>query len=92
MIDFAPLVYDKLLQKHGAAFQIDMAAEKMAELMLVIRQFRRGATDRAGVAAAVAEVQIHLEQVRLVVGADLVDGARAAKIELLDRSLQKGNS
>ena len=99
---WTPFVGDKLealyraaLDRWGADLQADMAVEEMAELTKALIKFRRFPTDktRAAVANEIADVEIMLEQLRMIFRNDTsVEMARARKLARLETRLLEGDS
>jgi hypothetical protein len=99
--EWSPFVGDKLkalylkaLDRWGPDLQVDMAVEEMAELTQALVKARRSGIPptekaRAAVAEEMADVEIMLEQLRLIFRNETsVEMARARKLARLERRLE----
>lgn len=91
-------LYRKAIDKWGVDAQLDMLAEECAELIHArMRLLRAEAPARAGVLEAamdhfveeLADVEIVVEQARLIVGPERVDEAKQRKLERLEKMLEE---
>jgi len=82
-------VYRAAVEKWGVYDQIDMAIEECAELIVALKHCKRGRCGGVEVAEEIADVEIMLEQLRVVFGDAAVDTVKQRKIERL-RELVEG--
>lgn len=61
-------VYQRAIEKWGPDFQIDMAIEECAELILALRHYGRGRAHIADVQNEIADVEIMIEQLKIIFG------------------------
>ncbi len=72
------------VQKYGTDAQLCQIQEEAAELIAAISHFRRGRSDsRAKLLEELADMEIMLEQARVIFGDDAVTTAATPKIERL---------
>ena len=81
----AEKLYTEALRKWGQIAQIDQCIEECGELVAALQQFKRGRP--VNVITEIADVTIMAEQMRLMFGADTVDGLKESKLERLERRL-----
>lgn len=71
----------------GEEAQIDMVGEEATELATAIFQYWRGRVDKEELAKEAADVEIMLEQLRVIIGDSIVDREKARKIRRLRNRL-----
>jgi hypothetical protein len=82
-------LYLRALDQWGYEVQMDMAAEECAGLIVAINHSKRGrAADLAG---EIADVEIMTGQLRLMIGAEAVEQAKAQNLERLLATLDELN-
>ena len=89
MDDMQKLTIQRAINYFGADMQTQKALEEMGELIVELARRNTGRYDRAHVAEEVADVMIMMEQMRLMIGPDLVDIYIDQKIERLDKKLSE---
>lgn len=77
-------VYRKTLAKWGVDAQYDQAVEECAELIAVLKHFRRGKADAERVIEELADVWLMVGQLTFMFGEDKVRQAVAAKLTKLE--------
>lgn len=80
-------VFEDAIDKWGVESQIVMAQEECAELITELARDYRGRSDDDALAEEIADVQIMMEQLELVVGRERVREAREGKLERLRERL-----
>lgn len=76
---------------YGRDAQLKVLLEEMAELQQVICKTWRGDIDHAHIAEEIADVEIMLEQTRMIFDIDsLVQEYQRAKLDRLERRLEGG--
>lgn len=85
-------IFTEALQRWGAPAQIEMAIEEMAELTLELQHDKRGRSSHENIASEVADVEIMMGQLRVLLGDDLVEGARTLKLARLEQRLAKARA
>lgn len=88
MLDYEE-IYRASLAKWGLEGQYDQAVEECAELIAVLKHFRRGKADAEEVIAELADVTLMVGQLIHIFGQDRVQAAIDAKIEKLRKHLQE---
>lgn len=85
----------RAVQKWGAANQLDMAVEEAAEFIVEVQHYKRERDNRAKLVEEIADLEIMLEQVRVILDASANDAgeygmagaeiaaAKSAKLERL---------
>lgn len=76
-------IYDAVVERYGAEAQLRMAMEKCSELTVAICHYLRGRIPARRVAEEVADVQIMMEQLYALLGAELVDVEKDQKLKWL---------
>lgn len=89
MTDQEKKILQQAINKFGPSAQYDKAVEELAECIVAIRHFAHLRNSRTDLASEVADVEIMMEQVRLMIGEDLVDAARAKKLARLELMAQR---
>lgn len=80
-------IYRRALQTWGATAQLDKATEECCELGAELARYQNGISGEAELAREIADAEIMIEQLRLILGDSCVDDARAEKLERLDNRL-----
>lgn len=80
-------IYRATLAKWGEDGQYDQAVEECAELITVLKHFRRGKADAAAVINELADVTLMVGQLSYMFGEAEVQKAIGAKLEKLGRLL-----
>ena len=80
-------LYARAVETWGERAQTDIAIEELAEAIVAIQHWRRKRCNATFVAQEIADVLIVAEQMRLIVGAESVDAAKAEKLDRLKRRL-----
>lgn len=80
-------LYARAVATWGDRAQTDIVLEELAELIVAIQHWRRGRCNETFVAQEIADVMIVAEQMRLIVGAEVVDAAKVEKLDRLRRRL-----
>lgn len=80
-------IYRATLEKWGEDGQYDQAVEECAELITVLKHFRRGKADAAAVINELADVTLMVGQLSYMFGEAEVQKAIGAKLEKLGRLL-----
>ena len=93
MTDMERKTFCAALSRYGAQAQITMVFEEMAELQDVLCKFLRGrvgGNTRANIAEEIADVEIMLEQLKLMFNIrDEVTQQRTAKLQRLDNRISQ---
>ena len=82
-------IYILALDKWGVHIQTDMFVEEAAEAIQAISHYRRGRCDLDVVCGELADLQVMLEQMKIVFGTDRFEKIFAEKIVALDEKLSK---
>ena len=85
-------IYKRAVDLWGQPTQIDMAIEECAELIKQLSKIDRrvNGSDEYKVAEEVADVEIMMEQLRYIIGADKVDVVKRRKLERLLNLIKYG--
>ncbi len=75
--------------KWGELAQLDVAIEECAELMVKMSHVKRGRAHIMQIAEEVADVEIMMEQLRVMVGPNKVQQFRATKLARLAKRVGK---
>jgi NTP pyrophosphatase (non-canonical NTP hydrolase) len=81
-------IYALALTTWGEQAQLGLLQEECAELIAAVSRFHRGRCDGREVANEVADVLIMCEQMKLIVGSELVDEAIRRKLVRLKQRLR----
>lgn len=73
-------IYRATVDKWGAEAQYDQAVEECAELIAVLKHFRRGKADADAVVAELADVTLMIGQLSWMLGEEKVRAAVTAKL------------
>lgn len=87
-------IYQKALETFGHAPQLNQAQEEAAEFIVAVNHFRRGRGGaQLALAAEIADLEIMLAQVRLILGADAaIDRLKNEKLVRLSRLISTKES
>lgn len=80
-------LYEASLGKWGAAAQSDQAVEECAELITILKHYRRGRADEEAVAEELADVYLMLGQLIYMIGEERVAAAVERKVARLRQHL-----
>lgn len=83
-------IYARALEHYGSMDQMGQCIEECVELIVALRQFKRGRVTGHLVAEEVADVLIMAEQMRLIFGAADVDEAKRMKLARLEKRMDGG--
>lgn len=81
-------IYLQAINAWGTGSQLDMLVEECAELIVAVKQHRRGRVGVEAVAEEIADVQIMTEAVSLLVGAKKVADIKQSKLDRLRERLK----
>ena len=82
-------VYQKAITIYGSKNQIDMMLEEMSELQKELCKFRRGRNNLDNIAEEIADVEIMLEQMKIIFDVkDKVNIYKDFKIKRLEKRLE----
>ena len=73
-------LYAKAIVAWGAEAQLLMLCEESNELALAVHHYLRGRTDRGHIAEEIADVELMLEQIKALFGADFTDLVRKWRV------------
>ncbi|WP_218836331.1 nucleoside triphosphate pyrophosphohydrolase family protein [Halorarum salinum] len=82
-------LYERALGTWGAAAQVDKATEECCELGAELARTQNGLGDEADLVKEIADAEIMLEQLRLVIDPSRIDAAREAKLDRLAERLDE---
>lgn len=82
------LACQEALDLWGGYAQAEMCMEECAELIVAIRHFAREKITADQLASEIADVEIMCHQMRLLVGADMVEKAKKNKVDRLLRRIE----
>lgn len=82
-------IYSASLEKWGAQAQYDQAVEECAELITILKHFRRGKADEDAVIAELADVTLMIGQLGYMFGWEKVEKKIGEKIAKLGGLLQE---
>lgn len=86
-------IYEKALEHYGGEAQTLMMFEEMSELMKELCKHARGESNVVAIAEEIADVEIMLEQMKLLHNcARLVEVQKEKKLERLQRRIERGNA
>jgi hypothetical protein len=77
-------LYYETLQKFGRKHQINKAVEELVELATVLIHFRDEKATMEEVASEIADVEIVVSQMRLLISPDILLKAKMLKLERLE--------
>lgn len=84
------LIYQKAISVYGEKEQMRQTQEECAELIADIGRFLRCRIDENKLASEIADVEIMIEQMRMIIGGEKVDAAKAYKVNRLIERLNNG--
>jgi hypothetical protein len=76
-------LYERAIKKLGPQHQLGIVQEECSELISAISKYRRGRITAKQLATEIADVQIMVDQARLIVGPNEVDQAIPEQLERL---------
>ncbi len=82
-------IYLATLQKWGEDAQYDQAVEECAELIAVLKHFKRGRVDETAVAEELADVLLMAGQLMFMLGEEKVMAAVERKLQRLQEHLSE---
>lgn len=85
-------IYQRALNLWGYEAQLNMAVEELGELIVKLVKLRRltnGSTED-DIASEIADVEIMMAQLRLMIGNELVEKAKRKKLERLEERVKYG--
>lgn len=83
-------LFFRTVEAWGIAPQVTTAMEECGELVAALNQyFFRGRISKEALAGEVADVELVCRQIRHLIGDDLVDAARAEKVERIKARLKE---
>ena len=80
-------LYEQAVAQFGADSQVNMAIEECAELITALRHYARGKVSIGHVADEIADVEIMMRQLRVIIGDRAVDDKKYDKKVRLARLL-----
>jgi hypothetical protein len=80
-------MFGDALKTWGIASQVEMMIEECAELVVALQHWKRSRS--SDVVSELADVEIMLDQMRLIFGDSKVNDARRAKLNRLEDRLRK---
>lgn len=84
-------ILERAIDTYGMQAQVDMCLEEMSELAKALLKMRRPGGDiaakLANIREEIADVQIMIDQMRIIYGLDEVDRAEQAKLARLENRL-----
>lgn len=83
-------IYKEAITVYGEIGQIDVAIEEMAELIQALSKYKRG--KEHNVEEEIADVEIMLEQMKIIFNQRKVRKIKKGKIARLQKRLQNNNS
>ena len=89
--DATKRVYEEALKRWGIDAQLNVAIEECAELTAEICRYFRDRCSLTGIACEVADVEIMIEQLRLIVGETAVNEIKERKLMRLAERLRDGD-
>lgn len=86
-------ILERAIDTYGMHTQVDMCLEEMAELSKALLKMRRSGGDIAdkldNIREEIADVQIMIDQMRIIYGADQVYRIERAKLDRLEQRLAR---
>lgn len=84
-------IYQAAIDRYGAQAQMWMCVEECAELIQAINKYNRGIGDPANIAEEIADVEITIAQLEMILGnTDAVEAEIKRKLDRLRRRLHDG--
>lgn len=84
-------IYIQALRTFGASSQLAMAQEECAELIVELAHHKRGRNNLIDITQEVADVEIMMGQLRVLLGDANVDLAKEHKLDRLKKRLEAFN-
>ena len=89
--EYREIVYRKAIERFGKLMQITVAIEEMSELQKELCKVQRGKMNIDGIIEEIADVEIVMEQMRMIFNSDReIDRVKARKIERLECDMMEG--
>lgn len=88
----ADRIYREAIETWGEEPQIDMVGEECSELSAEVSRFMRGRSDETDLAEEIADVEIMLEQIRLIIDEKEIEVAKDRKLRRLRKRLQEAGA
>lgn len=86
--EYREIVYRKAIERFGKMNQIAKAVEEMSELIKELCKVQIGEMDLDNVIEEIADVEIMIDQMRLIFNSDReIDRVKAQKIERLEKKM-----
>lgn len=85
-------LYRTATETWGEEPQIDMVGEECSELATEVFRYWRGRADESDLAEEAADVEIMLEQLRVIIGDARIDAAKTHKLARLRQRLREAES
>lgn len=85
-------IYMKLIKQNGEKYQCVVASEEMSELQKELSKFIRGKGNRQNIIEEIADVEIMLEQLRIIfrLNEDEIQLAKNGKLHRLRKKINGG--
>lgn len=80
-------IYNRALSRYGIGPQLDMFIEEAAEAIQSVQYYRRGRCDMDTVCGELADLQVMLEQIKIVFGIHRFEKIFVENIHALDEKL-----
>ena len=80
-------LYQKITERWGASFQMDVLVEECAELIRVLQKFNHRNGDAAAVIEELVDVEIMCEQMRTTFDPVAIDALKKQKLERFQQCL-----
>lgn len=85
-------LYRTASETWGEDVQIDKVGEECSELSAEVSRYMRGGSSVEELAAEAADVEVMLEQLRVIVGDDVIDDAKDRKLARLQDRLREAGA
>jgi len=85
-------LYETAIDEWGEDVQLDMLGEECSELSAEVSRFMRGRSDEDDLAEEIVDVQIMIEQARMIVDDCTLQDARVAKLNRLRERLEEAGA
>ena len=82
-------IYEQAIEKFGRDHQILKAVEELNELATALLHFRQGKVGVIDVVGEIADVEIMVEQLKLIFNKDLVNRCMTHKLERLNKTINE---
>jgi len=80
-------LYVAAVCRWGSGAQFDLCQEELAELIAAVSWYKRGRITEVQLADEIADVEIMLGQLRILINPELIDSAKHAKLIRLQQRL-----